>query len=464
MQDYLDPKLIQRLLRPIERPGVINTDMGWEIVRRSQKFTNRLPLISHLTQRWNHKIGFQGEQIPIVYARSQPQKTAETSTISAELSQSSTPQRTVVQAKFAPSVSNLSTVIPTQFPIQGEESQTKNSVGWVEARTLRFDPPNKTSALGFPISEPNLQSLSANPAQKNPTVETTSPNSQTTVVQAKFAPDVSHLSSLTPNSNPIQGEESKSAIPVVSPNKKRGSKTTNSVSWVLLPQPNNTSTLDFPIAEPKLQSLSANREQKNPILETPPNIQKTVVPAKFAPAVSNLATLTPRPYSIQGDESKSPSNQQIVVQAKFATASDRGILSPNPNPPDFSLETKPKSDDFKLEETIQKPQAKIQSSIDRSGLEIPLVFANSQANSESNKTELAVPNPAITGISRTEGMTQTAGLSQEVSPAIQSNPDRPDKANVQNSIDLEALTDKIERKLMQRLIVESERRGKNVWS
>lgn len=102
MQDYLDSKLIHRLLRPIERPGVINTGMGWEIVRRSQQFTNRLPLLSHLTQRWNRKIGFQGDQIPIVYAQPQPQETSTTRSISAELGQSPSSQRTVVQAKFMP--------------------------------------------------------------------------------------------------------------------------------------------------------------------------------------------------------------------------------------------------------------------------------------------------------------------------------------------------------------------------
>jgi hypothetical protein len=472
MQDYLDPKLIHRLLRPIERPGVINTDMGWEIVRRSQKFTNRLPLISHLTQRWNRKIGFQSDEIPIVYARSQPQRMSETATISAESSQSSTPQRTVVQAKFYPSASNLSTLTPKPFPLPGEGSQRTNSVDWIEATK-----PNKTSELGFPISEPNLQYLSANPAQKNPTLET-SPNSQKNVVQAKFAPAVSNLSTLTPKPFPIQGEGGKTTnsvgwVEATKPNSTNiqgeGGKTTNSVGWVEATKPNST-------------NIQREGSQTTNLVIKPKNTRML----GFAINQPNLQ-VDPR-------LERSSSNQKTVIQAKFATASDRSILSPNPTPlitpipiqtpprqPSLnsnianpSGETQALSSDFKspdlLAETSPNFKSQIPNSIGWSGLEIPLVFSSSGVNTESAKTELAVPNPGITGISRTATMTQTTGLSSEVSPNMQSDeksniqPNKPDESNIQSPIDLEALTDKIERKLMQRLIVESERRGRKTWS
>jgi hypothetical protein len=409
----IDPKLLWRLLRPIERPGVINTDMGWEIVARSHNFTNRLPLLSHLTQRWNRQIGFQGEQIPIVYAQPQPQETPATRSISAELGQSPSSQRTVVQAKFVASAP--STLTPNPSPIKGEGSRSGvavaspiegeanpttdsvDSVGWVEATK-----PNKTSVLDFAIAQPNLY---ANRERTNPTMET-SPSSQRTIVQAKFV--ASAPSTLTPNPSPTKGEGSRSGVAVTSSIEGEGGKS------------------GVAVVSPIKEDLSGETIQ-NPI---------PLVRVRSQPLPASDRRISPG--------KKLPNIVKPIENAIFDPSNALPNLSP---------------------ETIQNPKSKIPNP-----LETSLVFSNPHVNTESVQTELGIPNPGITRISRTEAMTQTTGLSSEVSPNIQFNeksnihPNKPDEFNVQNLIDLEALTDKIERKLMQRLIVESERRGRTIWS
>ncbi|NJK65782.1 MAG: hypothetical protein HC941_03945 [Microcoleus sp. SU_5_3] len=92
-------------------------------------------------------------------------------------------------------------------------------------------------------------------------------------------------------------------------------------------------------------------------------------------------------------------------------------------------------------------------------------------NAASVQAELEVPNAGIAGISKTGAIDRNTGLSKQVSANIHSDgesnvqqPNRQDSPNSQTPIDMEALTDKVERKLMQRLIIESERRGRKTWS
>ena len=425
MQDYLDPKLIHRLLRPIERPGVINTDMGWKIVRRAQQFTNRLPLLAHLTQRWHHKIGFHGDQIPIVYAQPQPQETPITRSISAELSQSSSPQRMVVQAKFAPGSDGANKLVQNTNYLAAEtpsqqnflkantrtenfpSNQTTNAVGGVEATK-----PNKTNLLGavnegFAIANPKLQSLSLNGEGTNPR----------TIVQAKFA---------TGNERSF------------SPPKPTPTSTTLSIEKPLLEQSLNVNSrnlyFDTKAIDIERQSEDLSGEKNQNLIP--------IVRSWSEPLPANVRHIG------------SGKNLPIVVESiENELAFDTSHALPHSS-----------------QETIQNSQSKILNLIGLSQLETPLVFLNSHVNTESMQTELKVPNPGTTGISKTEPMTKTTGLLREVSPNIQSNErfnlqfDPQEKAHVPIPIDLEALTDKIESKLMQRLIVENERRGRNRWS
>ncbi|MFB2979713.1 hypothetical protein [Microseira sp. BLCC-F43] len=430
MPNYLDPKLIHRLLRPIERPGVINTGMGWEIVKRAQQFTNRLPLLSHLTQRWNRKIGFQGDQIPIVYAQPQPQETPTTRSISPELGQSPSSQRMVVQAKFAPGSAGANRLVQTTNDLAGETHTPQE----------------------FLATKPTGENF---------------PSSQLMVVQAKFVSGSDRANRLVQKTNPKAGETPTPQEFLAT--KPRGENFPSSQTTVVQakfvsgsdrslfsPKPTPISTT-VPIEKPPLeQSLSLN--SPNLSLET-----KAINIARQLEDLSGETIHNPRPI--------------VRARSQPLPASDR-IIFPGANLPSF-VESIGEANAFDTStavpnlsgETIQNPKSKIQNPMGWSGLETPLVFSSPHVNTESVQTELEAPNPGITGISRTEGMTQTTGLSREVSQNIQSNeesniqqPNRQDSSNIQISIDMEALTDKIERQLMQRLIIESEPRVRTTWS
>ncbi|BAY29274.1 hypothetical protein NIES2107_11150 [Nostoc carneum NIES-2107] len=406
-----DPKLLRRLLRPIETPGVIDSRMGWDIVARSQQFTNRLPLVFDITQRWNPKIGFQGEKIPIVYAQPQPQETPTTRSISAELGQSPSSQRTVVQAKFVTGSDRAHKLV-----------QTTNS---------------KASETPTP-----QDFLAPNPSGENFT------SSKPTVVQAKFMGGTDS-SFLLPTPTPISA-----TLPIEKPPLDQSYRL-NSSNLLLETQAidldrqvenlsRETSQNPIPIVRARSQPLPAS-DRGISLGESLPSVQELrgeAIAFDSATALPNLSAETIQNHAI----SDNPSNPKPVA----TTEENRATQQIN---------------------NVVAPISQIPNPIGWSGLEIPLLFSHPRVNPESVQAELGLPNPGITGISRNQPMSQTTGLSREVSLNLQFHQEfntqqsnRQDSSNIEAPIDLEALTDKVERNLMQRLIIESERRGRTTWS
>ncbi|MDB9496274.1 hypothetical protein PN441_05160 [Spirulina major CS-329] len=65
----LDPKLVQRLTRPIHQPGVTNHRMADRLIDRAERLVNRLPLLDQQLARWSAIADLETEDIPIVYAQ-----------------------------------------------------------------------------------------------------------------------------------------------------------------------------------------------------------------------------------------------------------------------------------------------------------------------------------------------------------------------------------------------------------
>ena len=386
MQDNLDPKLdpkldptlMRRLLRPIERPGVIDRGMSWGIVARSQRFANRLPLVSYLSQRLHHKVGFQEDKTPIVYARSLP----ETNINSVEVTAA------------------VGSVDPPQFSRRGGKS--------------------------------------------SPFSELSPPSHSTPIVQAKFVSEDAHsgLANIDNRANQSSGLESESL---------------EQVEVRSLPETNiNSVEVTAAVGSVDPPQFSRWGGKSSPFSElSPPSHSTPIVQAKFVSedAHSGLANIDNRANQSSGLESESL--EQVEVRSLPKTDMNPVKLMPIQTP-------------------IQKRRSPQPQNI-WSGLEIPLIFSTPGANTnrvkaESVKTESGATNPGITGLSRTENQTQSTRVSSNeslnVPPDEQSNiqSNIQDKANAQSPIDLDALTDKIERNLMQRLIIESERRGRKTWS
>ncbi|WP_017303723.1 hypothetical protein [Spirulina subsalsa] len=75
---YFDPKLVQRLNRPLQRPGVTNHRMAEHLIARSQYFLDRLPLLDQQLSRWSTVVELDPEQVPIVYVENSDPEVLET--------------------------------------------------------------------------------------------------------------------------------------------------------------------------------------------------------------------------------------------------------------------------------------------------------------------------------------------------------------------------------------------------
>jgi hypothetical protein len=71
-QEALDPRLAQRLLRPVVRPGLAGAQLSEAILARIRGLTERLPLLGQVIERYGPVDGFAAGQGPIVYAGPRP--------------------------------------------------------------------------------------------------------------------------------------------------------------------------------------------------------------------------------------------------------------------------------------------------------------------------------------------------------------------------------------------------------
>ncbi|HBK62783.1 MAG TPA: hypothetical protein DD000_04435, partial [Cyanobacteria bacterium UBA11166] len=309
--NVFDPKLIQRLNRPLVKPGVINLGMARGIILRSQSFVNRLPLLA-IAQRHYNIAESKTEQLPIVYAQSRLPQAEIGSNLSLQgdrqVSQSNPSQTTVVQAKLASPTSPTTTNVNTQVVNQSEN--TSNSLPLVTSL-----PSDSANSESIPIVYAKSQSPETVTArdislQHNVNRQNAENNdNQTTIVQAKFA---SPTSPTTTNVNPQvinQSENTSNSLPLVT---SLPSDSANSES--------------IPIVYAKSQSpetVTANDISLQPnvnILNPQSNDSQTrVVQAKFASPTAPTTT----------DVNPQVVNQSVVTQPQNQTNS-LPLVSPLP--------------------------------------------------------------------------------------------------------------------------------------
>jgi hypothetical protein len=80
-QSALDPRLLERLLRPRERPGVITSEVGGAILARLGRSAGGLPLLASLARRLGSAEGSGVGQAPIAYAQPAPPAASPIATI-----------------------------------------------------------------------------------------------------------------------------------------------------------------------------------------------------------------------------------------------------------------------------------------------------------------------------------------------------------------------------------------------
>jgi hypothetical protein len=315
---------------------------------------------------------------------------------------------------------------------------------------------------------------------------------------SEFTPEslqqVEGRSPLQANINPV---ELKTAIPLLDPlqSSRRGGKLSSEVSQ---PSSNSTAIVQAKFMPGNERSSLGNIDNRidNRVEQSSEFIPKSLqqVEGRSLPQANinsvELTTAIPlvdppqsprRGGKLSSEVSQPSSNSTAIVQAKFH--SDTQVPNSSRILPIQTPIPKQRSEpnlDFNFPNTNHseniansgiKNRRSPQSQNIWSRLETPLVFSTPNVNTdqvktESVKTESNTTNSGITGRSRTENWAQTADILSNEPLSIQPDeqPNIQEQANDRTPIDLEALTDKIERNLMQRLIIESERRGRNIWS
>ncbi|MBW4508248.1 MAG: hypothetical protein KME64_17290 [Scytonematopsis contorta HA4267-MV1] len=124
-EDSISPQLLPRLLRPVLQPGVIDTQIARKIIQRSQNLANRLPLLTQVQKNWCKVSNLDVGQVPIVYAHQRRNANNEifnTSNPKKSSRQANEKPRMVIQAKFAPGKNSQ------KMPLSNSDFNSKQAV------------------------------------------------------------------------------------------------------------------------------------------------------------------------------------------------------------------------------------------------------------------------------------------------------------------------------------------------
>jgi hypothetical protein len=510
-QDYLDRKLVNRLTRPLYRPGMMNMAMGRNIISRCDRFLNRLPLLSQQMQRWGNINFRSSDSVPIVYARSF-QGNGERGTgnsvgfkqrfgrSNVDRDRSSVP---IIQRKLNSSqslntqpINNISSEnksIPPSPPYSRKESSFPLSSYLREESSLEV--PLVKGDLGG--SKVNTNNPDISNRDRINTSDRTQENSLLSIQNSQRMNSLSD--SLSPLKwTPISSEESRLEVPLNKGDLGGAKSNTNN------PDISDRDRID-----------TSDRTQENSLLSIQNSqrinsLSDSLSPLKWTPSSSEEFSLEVPLFKGDLGGSKSnttnldsserdrintsartqndfiPNNQRI----NSSSNSFKNINSINKNNlpvaiaksvnPQINLEEEKlfakkiadRGDSFLNVSIPQTKKANSNSDLNS----IPLIIINSQINSISQSPSLPslplvsnysfsknIDRPTNSSqqnprISNTDSFSSpqvfsNSLLTKETATAIEAN-----KAN--SKIDIDTIADRVERKLMRRLVIEGERRGK----
>jgi hypothetical protein len=423
-QASLNPGLLRRLLRSVQ-PGVMKPQFADQVIARTQRLGNRLPLLVQFAQRQGGIASHPVTQPPIVYAQPLPQIDG---TLPDAFPQSPAPKvqpgpPTVIQAKFANSATASA---PPKSPtiVQAKLAQPAA----IAPAPLAFHHPQ-------PHNSPNLESLS--------TPESSFSSSPAPPVVPAHPPTVTQ---------PISNNLPEAVIQAIAS----------------IPAPGSPSSLDFiepPNSEPSLSAATPVSLQSAPR----PIVQAQRLAAISHPLEPQLELLQEYPQLIF--PSTPPQPQSFTPQAASP------VISPTTSPQSLTAPSSSSS---------TQPRVRVSNGASHRVLPVGTP-ANSQPAS-SQGTPLVFTNPVVLAVqtyleqekrkdqqssrsaSEVEHSRQGGTRSPQVSQASTAHtasfpPPQPQfpSDNPQPAIDVEALTKQVEKRLMQRLVIENERRGKTKW-
>jgi len=522
-QDAIDPGFQERLMRPLVKPGVIDkAQLAGNILSRSDRFANRLPLISQLERRFSGVKNLSTGQLPIVYAQplSSEANVANTAT-PANSPTSGRVSRAIVQAKFAPAPSksgsaSSSAIAPAKGMPVANSTQVSSSAVEVSSSPLplvRSQSAESTQVKQKPASNPpsTQSNIRINDA-KEPTPQPVVPNPNTESISTQQNLDL--IAPLTSeNAIAPSTQQQNSPLPVVRSQSVEPISAQKNLDLIVPSTPENAivpstqqQNSSLPVVRSQsVEPISALQKQESapserlPIVYAEPltgevsNLGKSLTLGNSQPLqtqVNSLPVVQPRSSgSQQKMRSQNPTtaslNPSSIPQSTENNSQPTGETKPSiptvqvTNPVRSWLEPQPHP--LLKNQTAADPTPNQtfnqKTTIRTNNLGTPLVFStpppaagqgqqannpeftSSQQNFEGGQTNYN-PATAITTVS--PQIPQNFNRPPVVESASSEGNNTPNN-NSQTKIDVDALADKVERKLMRRLVIENERRGQTRW-
>jgi hypothetical protein len=453
-QDALDHRLVNRLTRPLRQPGMMNMAMGQRIINRCDRFLNRLPLLNQQMQRWGNTNTLSSESMPIVYA--QPVTLAKAQPIENRLSNSQSifspanTSNTIIQRKLDNSeslpittdLSNSTFIDKTTQFLNLETQINQSEINSPEIPVVSPQPTTEKSPLPTLPEINNQQTENQTPATLRASAPLREPNQpiQNTELNilAQSAIAASENPVVTPQ--PIT-QTSEPSIPIIQAKIQNPSTPHSSVPII-----NNLNTLvnNQPTdnqTPPTLRASAPLREPNQPIQNTELSIL-----AQSAIAASENPVVTPQPIT-QTSEPSIP-----IIQAKIQ----------NPSTPQSTL---------RASAPLREPNQTNKTHNNQNISPLPLVPVISPINPPLKPQSLPLPLAKTTPSSRSNNQTSNRNSTshqdyssprRNFAPAVSPTETVVSPIATRNvDIDVNAIASQVERKLMRRLVIESERRGKN---
>ena len=441
-QDSLNTGLVNRLNRPLSQPGMMKISMSQRIINRCDRLLNRLPLLGQQMQRWGNVNTGVSNDVPIVYAQPISVTNREGIQSGEQNFQSTVP---VIQRKQKPSDNvSISENITPSLGLENKIKETSTSSS--EIPIISSQP---TSDHLTENGEMPLQSNTKNENTSIPIIQLKSDNSQSSTIKSVNNITVSgnktdlSNSSLSDNITPSLGLENKiketstssSEIPIIS-SQPTSEQLTENREMPLLQEFISTSQEQLPIVQIKQEKsdlLSSHLPVTNP-LNTSTSSKQNQQEKKHSKkenlvtdtSLNNLPIVTTQPSTDNSTYKNNSTKKEISINRKSSNSQNNHLPVV---PITSSIKTPEQNQSLPLTKNTSLPQ----------------IITNSQPNLSNNSSS---PPKVLTNPS---SPTETI-----ISPlANQSN-----STNSKTDIDVDTIVNQVERKLMRRLVIESERRGK----
>ena len=500
-QNAINPQLKQRLIHPLSQPGVINFDMATKVLLRSQQFNNRNPLLKN--PRWSVKKKLHTNKTPIVYAQPSLNNQEENSlAISPNTSNSLNTSGESYSGKSSSSLiqakaEKINSVPPIKSsisqPIIQRKIDTSSSSNITSSNTESHTEERYSSEL--PLVEPELKNLEPVVSQKpvfsqetvisqplnqdnsskqgnidktnvterneSPTtkpselllVKTELNNPRSIVSEKPVIPQpLKHENINKINSNPIDESQTakSSGLPVV----KLGLNNSESI----ITEPSNKDIINLVNVNHINDNQSDELQTRKSYNEIPLVVTEISNPEQLQKSIDKSSSPIIYPHKITNiplnkENNINQQSQSNSVSSKNHKNNNIPLVKAQNNVNIYSSSS-PKESLVVLEMPKQQPQQNFTS----------LVFT--QANSQRKSESIVDPNiyQQIQHHNNNQNYPDSPQTSATVvNQWLMNNQSSQKPENNQPKIDINVITNQVERKLRRKLMVESERRGYKKW-